>query len=211
LANLVRHIQGGIVSKLKNIPRVVWLVIGVLVTLLVIPSTAYAAALKFAGIEGTSTNRADVTAAQQLLSTEAQPANYYSDGHGGFDGSDHPGLLAEPGSKDALIVKSVHLSSFTSTSGYWSATIYIGNPSCGSEFAVVDTANGKGPMQTMWPYEPGISIPAGDALCGLGSGVANFFTSVTGYQVPAFAVAALAGPTQPAAAIQQRTDGLSTP
>jgi len=36
----------------------------VLVTLLVVPTTAYAAgALKFTGIEGTSTNKADVTSA----------------------------------------------------------------------------------------------------------------------------------------------------
>ena len=55
----------------------VWLVIGVLLTLLVIPTTAYAtAALKFAGIEGTSTNKADVTPAGQLLTTESQPSNY---------------------------------------------------------------------------------------------------------------------------------------
>jgi hypothetical protein len=44
----------------------------VLVTLLVVPTTAYAAgALKFTGIEGTSTNKADVTSAGQLLTTEA--------------------------------------------------------------------------------------------------------------------------------------------
>jgi hypothetical protein len=199
-------------SKFKNIPGVVWLVIGVLVTLLVIPSTAYAAALKFTGIEGTSTNRADVTAAQQLLTTEAQPTKYYSDGYGGFDGSDHPGLLAEPSGGEALVVKSVHLSTSTSRSGYWNANIYIGNPSCALELAVVDTANGNGPMQTMWPYEPGISIPAGDALCGLGNGVVIFFTSVTGYQVPASAVVALAGPKQSApAAIQQRAAEFATP
>jgi hypothetical protein len=63
-------------SKFKNIPGLVWLVIGVLVTLLVIPSTAYAAALKFTGIEGTSTNKADVTPAGQLLTTEANPTTF---------------------------------------------------------------------------------------------------------------------------------------
>lgn len=63
------------VSRFKNEPGLVWLAIGVLATLLVIPSTAYAAALKFTGIEGTSTNRADVTPAGQLLTTEAQPSN----------------------------------------------------------------------------------------------------------------------------------------
>lgn len=51
----------------------------VLVTLLVVPTTAYAAgALKFTGIEGTSTNKADVTSAGQLLTTEAMPTIYES-------------------------------------------------------------------------------------------------------------------------------------
>ena len=64
-------------SKFKNIPGLVWLVIGVLVTLLVIPTTAYAAgALKFVGIEGTSTNKADVSPAGQLLTTEANPTMF---------------------------------------------------------------------------------------------------------------------------------------
>jgi hypothetical protein len=66
-------------SKIGNMPGMAWLVIGVLVTLLVIPTTAYAAgALKFTGIEGTSTNKADVTSAGQLLTTEAKPTSYQS-------------------------------------------------------------------------------------------------------------------------------------
>ena len=51
-------------SRLKSMPRFAWLVIGVCVTALVLPSAAYASgALTFVGIKGTSTNKADVTAA----------------------------------------------------------------------------------------------------------------------------------------------------
>ena len=45
-------------SKIKNMPGMAWLVIGVLTTLLVVPTTAYAAgALKFIGIEGSARTR----------------------------------------------------------------------------------------------------------------------------------------------------------
>ncbi len=58
---LTKETQGGMVSKIKNVPGIAWLVIGVRVTALVLPSAAYAAgALKFTVIEGTVTNKADV-------------------------------------------------------------------------------------------------------------------------------------------------------
>ena len=64
-------------SKLKNMPGAAWLVIGVCVTALALPSAAYAAgALKFTGIEGTngttaSLNRVGVSSAGQVLTSEA--------------------------------------------------------------------------------------------------------------------------------------------
>ncbi len=64
-------------SRLRNMSRVGWIVTGVVVALVLVPSAAFATAraLKFTGIEGTSTHKADVTAAQQLLTTEASPAS----------------------------------------------------------------------------------------------------------------------------------------
>jgi hypothetical protein len=57
-------------SKIKNMPGIAWLIIGVCVTALVMPSIAYASgALQFKGIEGTSTNKADVTPSGQLLTS----------------------------------------------------------------------------------------------------------------------------------------------
>ncbi|HXW34607.1 MAG TPA: hypothetical protein VEJ87_08500, partial [Acidimicrobiales bacterium] len=47
-------------------------------TLLLLPSAAVAARLRFTGIEGTSTNKADVTAAGQLLGTTSSPSSFYS-------------------------------------------------------------------------------------------------------------------------------------
>jgi xanthosine utilization system XapX-like protein len=75
--------QGEEMSRIKNMPRIAWLVIGVLVTLLVIPSTAYAAVLSFTGIQGISKSKADVTPAHQLLTTEALPDSYFTAGVAG--------------------------------------------------------------------------------------------------------------------------------
>ena len=76
-------------SKIKNMPGVAWLVIGVLATLLVIPTTAYAAAaLKFTGIEGTSANKADVAPTGQVLTAPAYPsqlATYSAGVDSGFE------------------------------------------------------------------------------------------------------------------------------
>ena len=76
-------------------------------------TAAAKAALKFTGIEGTSGHQADVTAAQQLLTTEASPSNYYNNPSGTISGTANPVLLAEPSNGNALIVKSLRLTTLT--------------------------------------------------------------------------------------------------
>jgi hypothetical protein len=63
-------------TRFKHVSRPGWFIIGVIVAVLLVPSVAVAAGLKFTGIEGTSTNKADVTDASQLLTTEAKPSSY---------------------------------------------------------------------------------------------------------------------------------------
>jgi len=68
-------------SKIRNMPRIAWLIIGVPLTMLVVPTTADAAgALKFTGIEGTSTNKADMSPAGQLLTASADPGQFFQHG-----------------------------------------------------------------------------------------------------------------------------------
>lgn len=51
-------------SRLRNSPRAAWFVAGVCVAALLVPTTVGAVvALKYTGIEGSSTNKADVTGA----------------------------------------------------------------------------------------------------------------------------------------------------
>lgn len=67
-------------SKVKSMPAIGWVVVGIAVAVLAVPTVAGAkAALKFTGIEGSpSGNEADVTAANQLLTTTAQRRKIFS-------------------------------------------------------------------------------------------------------------------------------------
>jgi hypothetical protein len=62
------------ISKIKRIRGGWAFVAGLLVAMLLVPSVAVAAGLTFTGIEGVSKNKADVTPAGQLLTTQATPA-----------------------------------------------------------------------------------------------------------------------------------------
>jgi hypothetical protein len=65
-------------SKIKNMSRGGWIVIGVVAALILVPTAAVAATASLVKIQGTSGNNADVTAANQLLTTEAKPTSYES-------------------------------------------------------------------------------------------------------------------------------------
>ena len=184
-------------SKFKNIPGLVWLVIGVLVTLLVIPSTAYAAALKFTGIEGTSTNKADVTPAGQLLTTEAQPGNLLggsSTDVGYISGSTTfaSGVLFKAPSTEAVVLDALTLSVrgyATSASGNTYYDVYVGTGTCSGQvgsWLLSITPTGFGTTEV--PLTPGVAIPAGDSVCSESQTASGtFFVGVTatGALVPA--------------------------
>ena len=76
-------------SGMRKLPGVAWLLIGVSVTALALPSAAYAGGvLKFVGIEGTSANKADVTPSGQVLTTEVNPSTTAPHAWGGSLTSD---------------------------------------------------------------------------------------------------------------------------
>ncbi len=67
------HVQ----NHRKNMSPGGWIVVGILIAMMLVPSgVAVAKALRYTGIEGTSLNKADVTPAGQLLTTEASPKKY---------------------------------------------------------------------------------------------------------------------------------------
>jgi hypothetical protein len=189
-------------SRIKNMPGVAWLVIGVLVTLLVIPSTAYAAALKFTGIEGTSTNKADVTPAGQLLTAEANPSSFYQPEFVYLDPGAYLVPIAVPPSSSALVITTIHIDPYYNpTPG---STAEVGfevltstgcdAPNVGSyEQAVYPGSTGEIDI----PLAPGLAIPAGATLCAFATGDLDTAVSVSGYAVPSGAVPAEAAHAAP--------------
>ena len=96
-------------------PKFGWFVVGVAVTALVVPTSVAAAGgvLNFiVGIEGANANKADVTAAQQLLTTEAPPPSYQEYFHGVLataGGTDCENIGSACPSGQALVVKQVQV------------------------------------------------------------------------------------------------------
>jgi hypothetical protein len=173
-------------SKFKNIPGLVWLVIGVLVTLLVIPTTAYAAgALKYVGIEGTSTNKADVSPAGQLLTTEAGADSLFDSGARNINNGSNGAPMYAPPQHSAGILMSIHLDVYGDAgAGNAGESFYIG-PSCNTEDFLVDSVNPTTVGTVILPCSPGVVIPAGDELCAISTGSIASLASANGYTVPA--------------------------
>ena len=183
-------------SKIKNMPGVAWLVIGVCVTALVLPSAAFAAgALKFTGIEGPSispsggtTNTAvGVTSSGQLKVSAADPNNFYASNSVGFfgsaGGSNVP--IASPPSGDALVIQTIHVDVRGAIAPSF-VSLYVLKGSCisggGSFVDNVDFASPEGMVPLA--YEPGFTIPAGSLLCASSSSGETFIQAY-GYSVPA--------------------------
>jgi hypothetical protein len=178
-------------SKIKA-PRFVWFIVGALVTVLLVPSAVALAksTLKFTGIEGTSSNKADVTPAGQLLTTEANPASYFDSGTKEVSSG---ALLAiyTPPSGSAGILTNAHVDSWSLTGTDPFLGLYLTNATCTTNTFELDEVDPSANGVTDLPFGPGQVIPAGDTLC---AGTAAMSANVTaiGYTIPA-----ADAPTQP--------------
>ncbi|MGD0395029.1 MAG: hypothetical protein ABSC41_20600 [Acidimicrobiales bacterium] len=188
-------------SRIKNMSRGGWIVVGVLIAMMLVPTgIATAAALKYTGIEGTSDNKADVTPAGQLLTTEAQPSNLLggsSSDFGEFVGSSQAASsqVFTPPSNEAVVMDSLSLDVLSwSASGSPAAqyTLFVGNGACSegvADWYIKVSPTGLGPTEI--PLTPGVAVPAGDALCASAyaeSGVYQVWATAMGFLVPASSV-----------------------
>ena len=211
--------KGRNMSKFKSMPKFGWFVSGVVVTVLLIPTTAAASGvLKFVGIEGTSgqkanvtasgqllTNgeiqgtsgsQADVTGANQVLSTEATPPNLYEPHSVDVLEDGGTQVIAAPPStptgSSALIIDSLHISVYL-----------IGSPGAGTLFTFdVETGSCSGTRVGPYfqqvipgtigeidiPLDPGVRVPAGDSLCAVSEHFLGGAISASGEVVPSSSV-----------------------
>jgi hypothetical protein len=177
-------------------PRLGWVVIGVAVGALLLPTgvAAAKAGLKFTGIQGTSGNQADVTSAGQLQVAPANPRSLFQNSFAPNvnAGGDTYSTVATPPAGDALIVENVHFAVEAVPNGGvpMYLTVRTGtNCSTGTLLPGLDQAldaSALGDIED--PLTPGVVVPSGDSLCLLAFGTqftVDVAATASGYTIPA--------------------------
>jgi hypothetical protein len=173
-------------AKIRELSRTGWLVTGLVIALILIPTAA--AAVTFTTIVGTSGNKADVTATHQLQTGETSPINFYASGTTAWGGPPQSAEIANPPSGEAIIIQSIHIA-WNGTSGGGLNISVQANSSCSSYVLAMDrvefsTASG----QIALSYGPGFALPNADFLCAATDATSNVTVSVYGYKVPSATV-----------------------
>lgn len=179
------NLKGGAVKFPQRIAGPGWFLSGLVVAVLVIPTTVGAvAALQYTGLEGPAGNRADVSPAGQLNVAPAAPTAFFQSGYRSITGSSFQ--IASPPSGTALVVTVVHLDVW-STSNSIELQVYPGRSCAEQSSNQVGSFNAIVPTSVAGeidlPLTPGLLVPTRDSLCGFGSGGVNAW--VSGYTIPA--------------------------
>jgi hypothetical protein len=184
-------------SKLGSWSRSGWIVVGIVLALLLVP-TGVAVALTFTGIRGTSGQDANVSNDGQLLATEAQPSEFVQYEVDFPPGGACENVLTIPSGK-ALIVRRINMVAFsvdTSSNAPGDFGEFLAGPgatsgcsgSGGIDFA--DVAFGvSNDFNISVPLDPGFAIKSGDILfasygTGKGGGTSTARAHIYGYLVP---------------------------
>jgi hypothetical protein len=187
-------------KRFKNISRPGWFIVGVIVAILLVPSVAVAAGLKFTGIEGSpSGNKADVASNGQLLTTNAPPGSLFGTPQAEFGdlAATTYGPIYKPPSGDAAIVTQVTVSPDElqdGSTGYIAFLFYIGDSACDTYTSLYEHNVIEYDQMTTDEISlpTGFVVPAGDQLCGhtYSGDDSDAFASASGYDVPSGDVAA---------------------
>jgi hypothetical protein len=194
-------------AKFKKMRGTTGFVVGIIAALLLVPSVAAASGTLVNIVGAPSGNKAEVTAAKQVLVTPAQPANavqsqqqYFYSGHVNLP------IVTAPAA-DAIVVSNIAVDAYSvpSPGGSNDLQVYLSpapsgacNSAQGWEHYFFPTGVGEIDL----PTSPGLVIPAGWSLCGWENGI-YVAVSISGQQVPAAEAAApgsLGQPSHPSAA-----------
>jgi hypothetical protein len=192
------------VSKMKNLSRAGWAIVGLVAAMLLIPTMAVAATVTYNGIEGTNgttttLNKADVSSAGQLLTTPAQPSKY-EDFYGPLDsyGTTQCKTVDTIPSGESFIAEQVEVDAFqlsspgtyTSPAGVYSNsnfTVYADPPAygggCDQYFMTSGVAPGGTVGNVVIPIVPGYVVPSGYYIDVYSQGL-DAEVYITGYLVP---------------------------
>jgi hypothetical protein len=184
--------------RVKNMSRGGWIVIGIVVALLLVPSgVAAAKALAFTGVEGTSGNKADVTGAAQLQVADAAPGNLFESPLAAVSAapSAPPEVVVAGNLSNGLIVNEITLSVIADPNPGINdfIQVYTATPTCVPDLGYDNLVTPTTPGLSSIAIPSGLAIPAGDELCAAAGGSVEAYVEATGYEVPAAAVPAIAG------------------
>ena len=169
-------------SRIKNLSRGAWIVVGIVVALVLVPTAAFAT-LSFVGIEGTSLHKADVTAASQLLAAEASPSKFKAFDSGSLSSSSGCFKVASIPSTEGYVLRQVQVDVYADPSpGIGQHVLVTDGAGCGG--TIISDVNPGSIGVTVVPFTPGIAVAPGGAISveALGSVVAEIYA--LGYTVP---------------------------
>jgi hypothetical protein len=198
VATLDSSKKENVMRRIKDMSRGGWIVIGIVVALLIVPSgVAAAKALGFTGIEGTSGNKVDVTAAAQLQVADAAPSNLYSSPLAAVSGAagTPPEVVVAGPLSNGLIINEITLSVIADPNpgmnDYVQVYTATASPTCLPDFRYDNLVTPATLGLTSISIPSGLAIPAGDELCAAGGGSVEAWVEATGYEVPATAIPAM--------------------
>jgi hypothetical protein len=194
------------VSKLKNLSRAGWVIVGLVIALLLVPTVAVASALTYNGIEGTNgvtttQNKASVTNGGQLLTTEANQSRTFQCSFNGITGA--PSGTAQFSAsacdvasgavpdKEIPVITTLQIDTYSDPSpgsgDYFIA--YTNNPdgtASSPRHTEVAYVNPPSVGTTVIPFSPGVPTASVDSGFQLFTYVAGISVNliVTGYYVP---------------------------
>ncbi len=193
-------------SRIKNMSRAGWIVTGVVAALVLVP-TAAVAVTNAVIIKGSPSGiKANVSAAGQLLTATANPSSFFQS-QDVFLGSAYSPVATPPAGL-ALVVTTIHVDVYADPSPGSNQVVafdvQLGTTcSQGTQVGSYSQIINPGSLEEVdVPLEPGLGIPAGDALCGLVSGSVGAEASVSGYTVPSSSVTS--GPLHGIPALQKQ-------
>jgi hypothetical protein len=177
-------------SRIKNISRLAWFIIGVIVAVLLVPSVAVAAGLKFTGIEGTNgtstaLNQANVASSGQLSTSSAPLSKLFTaDGAAGLNIGAYVDTIVAPSGHDDVITSVVMSDETTQDNAF---ILVDDSSNCtSSTFSIVLIDDDTTQETPSYTFPSGVAVPNGDSLCiTQGSEDDEAAAFVSGYQVPA--------------------------
>jgi hypothetical protein len=171
-------------SRIGNLSRPGWLVIGAVGALILAPSAAVATATGLSELTGPGGQRAAVTDAGQLATAEAAPSSFELEFYDTTSSSPCASMAAISKTQGFIVTEiTVDTYALPAPGGDNTIDAYT-HPGCSGKNGILQINPATLGITTM-PLTPGYAIPKGGSLSFLGTNGTEANIDVFGYKVPA--------------------------